>query len=373
MNNLNHPLHSFPPTPQEWKLVDELVESIESDLSVDSLETLVFPRECASIDGRDYSRFLDATRLYRGFFRSEKSSLMERWAIERSQMNWLALLKERLRSLHSIHQRAQMEASAFFESLQTTIDILSQRMAPAPAHRNALAAKDQIYQPRRRALEPADLPAFHSLFCTAIDPDSKPFTISGLAAGRAHHFSLICVQDPSVTRDEIVHATDQGQVEISVAAALNDLQKRRGEFSEFVWFLSEEKPDGAWTSGLVWLESKATRKLANDSLRILMENEEKQRPESCIDALFGINLLSTREFFMEAYEEARQGLLFLPRQRREENSVPFKESLWLFINHLVDKVVARLEKAEPVFRAVKPDWNAVNSLRSFKERLKEWE
>lgn len=373
MNELNHSLHSPMPAAQEWRRIDELIESIADSAIGDSSESLANTFAEIPVSDRDRSLFHALIRRSENAFRSESFSLVERWTIEYQQSNWLAKLKERMQELHTTHRHIWTEVHEFFESLQSTIDILSQRMIPAPAYRNAIAVKDQIYQPRRRALEPADLPAFHSLFCTAIDPESQPFTISGLAAGVAHRFTLICVQDSSLRREEIVHVSEQGQVTIHLSSALNSLQERREGFSEFVWFLSEEKEEGGWTSGLVWLESKATRKLANDTARILMESEEKNRADSCIDALFGINLLSTREYYMEAYEEARQGLLFLPRQYREENSVPFKESLWLFISHLVDKILARLEKAEPVFLQIKPDWNAVSSLRILRERLKEWE
>ncbi|MBN2325899.1 MAG: hypothetical protein JXR73_02005, partial [Candidatus Omnitrophica bacterium] len=233
--------------------------------------------------------------------------------------------------------------------------------------------QEQIYQPRRRAIEPADLPAFPALFCTAVDPSAKPFPVSGLAPEEPHRFSLTSIQNPSLKHEETITADEKGQVEIDLAAILTALQKQDGAFHEFVWFLREEKEGGAWTSGLVWLESKATQKLAADAVRILMESEDKERADACIDALFEINLLSTREYFMKAYEDARQGLLFLPRQYREENSAPFKESLWLFINHLMDKIIARLEKAKPVFLQVQPNWNALESLRLLKERLKEWE
>ncbi len=389
MNTYWNETHFHSPDEQVWKNVDEVIDAIDHDFTSEHHDSnsdsdnartnafvttdLVSDPHSDSRSERDISFFFSVVRRRIGIPLSEKSSLAERWSLERSQKNWLAKLQERLHAIHSANRESWSEIQDFFQSLQSTIEILSQRMIPAPVHRNATAPKEQIYQPRRRALEPADLPAFPSLFCTAIDPEAQPYVISGLAPGIPHHFSMICVQDNSVQYKQIITASEDGNLEIDIAGILIALRNQREGFSELVWFLSDESKENAWTSGLVWLESRATRKLATDTVRALMDNKVKNRPDSCIDALFEINLLSTREYYMAAYEQARQGLLFLPRQYREENSVPFKESLWLFINHLVDRMLTRLEKAEPVFHQTKPNWNAVNSLRVLKNRLKEWE
>ncbi len=358
---------------KDWKLADELIESIIHDKDMEKPDAAPGINQDSMPDQDRVSFFSAIQRDYKSVYQKNTISLVERWSAEHIQINWLAKLKNKLNTIRAANKEAWGELQAYFEALQSTVDVLSTRMIPAPVHRSAVASQQELYQPRRRAIEPADLPAFSPLFCTAIDPDAEPFVISGLAPEVEHRLTLVCVQKPSVKHEETISASSNGTVQIDLAKTMMTLQDEQGEFCEFTWFLTETSGNDAWASGLVWLESKATRRLANDAVRILMENDNKESEDTCIDSLFEINLLATRESYMEAYEQTRQGLLFMPRQNREENSAPFKESLWLFLNHLIDKIVDRMEKAEPVFKSIKPDWNAVNSLKTLKERLTEWE
>ncbi|MGC9330083.1 MAG: hypothetical protein ACP5I1_20775, partial [Candidatus Hinthialibacter sp.] len=351
--------HSNIPNEQEWRQIDQLIQSISEDQELDEPESPVDLMIDYPQGEKDRAIFDAVLKKFSRRYSFRMSSMVERWAIQQSQVNWLAVLQKRLDDIRRSHRQAWGEMQAFFGLLGDTIEVMTQRMTPALAHRGAAAVKEHIYQPRRRALEPADLPAFPALFCTAVDPTAKPFLISGLTPNELHRFTLIRLQDPSVKQETPLSADDKGQVEIDLAASLVALQKQNDVFHEYVWFLREEKEGGAWTSGLVWLESNATRKLAADAVRVLMENEDKNSADARIDALFEINLLATREYYMKAYEEARQGLLFLPRQYREENSAPFKESLWLLINHLMDKIIAKMEKAKPVILEIQPTWNAL--------------
>jgi hypothetical protein len=358
---------------RDWQLADQLIESIIHDKDMENPDAAQRINQGAMPDQDRESFFSAIQRDYKSVYRKDALSLVERWSAEHIQINWLAKLKNKLNTVRAANKEAWGELQAYFEALQSTVDILSTRMIPAPVHRSAVASQQELYQPRRRAIEPADLPAFSPLFCTAIDPDAEPFIISGLAPEVEHRLTLVCIQKPSIKHEETIGASGNGTVQIDLAKTMITLQDNLGDFCEFTWFLTEKSGNGAWASGMVWLESKATRRLANEAVRMLVKKETKESEDSCIDSLFEINLLATRETYMEAYEQARQGLLFMPRQQREENSVPFKESLWLFLNHLIDKIVDRMEKAEPVFQSIKPDWNAVNSLKTLKERLTEWE
>jgi len=374
MNELKRPTHSYWPDERDWSAADDLIRAIANEAVLSNHPIPDERLESFPAESRDRQTLFSAIRGNIQPRQTGRLSLVERWDIEQSQIHWMTALNARLNAIRSVPAEIWNNVQPFFASMQETIDVLSQRMIPAPVHRGPAAVREQIYQPRRRALEPADLPALPALFCTALDPDADPLDVSGLARGVSHRLTLVCVQNPSLRHEETLPASEDGSMKLDLPHGIASLQKQGNDFCEFVWFLSEEAPNGSWTSGLVWLESKATRKLAADAVRLLRESAEKDRSDaSCIDALFEINLLSTREFYTRAYEMAREGLLFMPRARRQENSAPFKESLWLFVNHLVDKILARLEKAEPVFRSIQRDWNAVASLRRLKDRLKEWE
>jgi len=371
MNKKNE-IHSRCAASEEtWKRVNELIGAIQADQEMGTLR---------SIDSSDIKDSLDRCRrrllasIERGadYSRCAAPSLVERWTLEHRRKDWLTRLSETLNAFESCGRERWEEIRAFFLPLQSVLDILTQRLVPAPAHRGASTAKERVYQPRRRAIEPADLPIFNPLFCAAIDPAEKTFSLSGLAPGAAYELTLRCVREPDRQTKQALNASPEGRLDIDLSAIMDEKPSSQEPLG-YVWLLEEKTANGAWTSGLIWPESEKIRALSNETMRRLADSLNKEQDDSSLNILYEINMLVKREYFMKAYERARQGLLFSSSLRREESALPVKEALWQFVNQIVGKILYRIERAEPVFRALKPEWNAAASLRALHSRLTEWE
>ncbi|RJP33241.1 MAG: hypothetical protein C4527_04870 [Candidatus Omnitrophota bacterium] len=353
------------------------MQTIMNENETELSDSLFHPYEDA-VDADDRTAFLAAINRSAIPRRQEHvPSVIRRWTTEQGRRDWLARMQEYLLDLEKKSAEFGRHLQDMFRPLVTVNDILMQRLEPVPTVRDAAAAKEMIYKPRRRAIEAADLPAFNPLFCTAIDREAEATTISGLNPEERYVFSLIAVDHPDLQEHHGVQSSPHGGVVLDIAGMLDRLQKQAGTSVKFAWFLQEEDDRNAsergWISGLVWLESEQTRKMTQEAHRILADIAGGEHEDTDIETLIEINLFIAREFYMKAYERARQGLLFQPKLSRFESKVPYQESLWQFIMQLIDKILVRLETAEAVFRAVKSEWRAVSSLRELRRHIAEWE
>ena len=269
----------------------------------------------------------------------------------------------------------------FFDPLITAIEALSQRMQPAPVMRDAAAARELVYQPCRRAIEPVDLPIFSPLFCTAIEAANGAIEISGLKPDTAYKISLWPVKDLDRGGEETLHSSPQGQVRIDITAWIQRLQDQDTAPVEMVWFLAEDRPgaqtSNGWSSGLVWLESNSTLQLSQEIQSILFQAAQEDMDESDINTLVEINLLAAREHYIKAYERARRALLHSSKQSKYESRVPFRECLWQLIHYILENIETRIETRRPrlppnqtkLGRAYPPCKNFKNESRSGSEGI----
>ncbi|MEW6234431.1 MAG: hypothetical protein AB1656_03500 [Candidatus Omnitrophota bacterium] len=372
--NEKNAIHSRRAASEEtWKRVNELIGAIEADKEMATPCSLEAAADAKDSLDRCRFRLLASIQSGAEYRHPAAPSLVERWTLDHRRKDWLTRLSETLNAFESCSRERWEEIRSFFLPLQSVLDILAPRLVPAPAHRGVSAAKERVYQPRRRAIEPADLPVFNPLFCAAIDPAEKTFSLSGLAPHAVYELTLLCVQTPDKQTKLTLHASAEGKLDIGFSAMMEKKPAQSQEPFEYVWLLEENSAGGAWTSGLIWLESEKIRALSNETMRRLADSLKQEPDDSSASLLYEINMLVKREYFLKAYERARQGLLFSSSLRRDESALPLKEALWQFVNQIVGKILFRIERAEPVFRALKPEWNAAASLRALHSRLVEWE
>ena len=108
-------------------------------------------------------------------------------------------------------------------------------------------------------------------------------------------------------------------------------------------------------------------------MRLLADSAVQNQEDQPAETLLEISLLASRGYLMKAFDLARRKLIFSPSPDGEAGPIPYKESLWQLVNTLVEKILARVESADPAFRRIQPDWNAAESLRLLRNRLTEWE
>ncbi len=359
-----------------WDQVDRIIQSMSSPAEVDEGELWSMTFDNEAVDQRDRTAFWHAvSKDFSPSNHSTHGSLIERWVQEHRRTHWLARMRERLSHLESISETWKTQVEPLFSPLENVLAVLGERMVLAPAHRSASLNKERVYQPRRRAIEPADLPGFNPLFCTAVAPNSGPISLSGLSVNTAYRFLVLDSQDRDNFYEQTQMASEEGKLQIDLPTLLAALQSKSGELRDCVWFLEEngETPQGSWTSGLVWLENESTHSKSQQAEKIIKKSAASDSIEFSIDTLFDINLLTVRQYYIQAYEKARQSLLFTPKSYKEENQIPFKESLWQFIQLQINEIVHRLEQAEVAFRQIRPQWKAVESLRALQKRLTEWD
>ncbi|MFB3787506.1 MAG: hypothetical protein ACE15F_14175, partial [bacterium] len=274
-------------------------------------------------------------------------------------------------------RQAGGEFCALSGTLESIFTRMSQHLVPAPAYRDATAVREYVYKPRRRAIEPAGLPVFSPLFCASVEPDAKPFTITGLVSGLTYRFSLISIEDNRLRQDFSLQANPEGKLELDLARWIHPLQEKQGRPTDFAWFLHEIKETGIpgdhWASGLVWLEPETSRQMTEEFKQALDQITGTEQKENRIASFFDLNCLAARGAYVQAYEQARQDLLFIANRSWEENPVLYKEALWQFIHHVVTQMIERMARAESTFRGQKPDWKALASLRELESGLVEWD
>ncbi|MBN2325881.1 MAG: hypothetical protein JXR73_01915, partial [Candidatus Omnitrophica bacterium] len=125
-----HSNHSDFPNEQEWRQIDQLIRSISEDHELDALECLTESVNDYPFREKDRAIFDAALEKYSGLRSPGRSSMVERWAAQQIQMNWLAVLQKRIDAVRQANRQAWGEMQAFFGSLESMIEALTQRMTP---------------------------------------------------------------------------------------------------------------------------------------------------------------------------------------------------------------------------------------------------
>ncbi len=263
----------------------------------------------------------------------------------------------------------------FFQPMLNVFEHISNQMQPARAHRGAETAQLEP-RPTRRAIEAADLPTFPPLFCTAIDLDRNSERLQGLSPSQTYHLHLRCLQSPSWQETVELHSNKLGELKFNMHDMLKPLLDTIGKPLEIIWLLEETVGDnnhsGEWTSGLVWMHEKTSEDDFEKFRRILLNPSLQETQDHAMQKLIEINLLARWERYTEAYELARKRLLSASVESGS-NSVLYREALWQFISQLVSAMINRLMNTASEFQTLKPEWNAIDSLRALQESIKEWD
>lgn len=376
MKEINGHSHSAPES--VWNQVGRLIQAVAADKTMENPDLPQTPEDAMAVSGEHQARFFSAIRRWTGVPRRFNiPTLVEKWTLAQQQHNWLARAWKTWNQAAAGIRQAGDDFSALSGTLESIFMRMSQHLVPAPAYRDATAVREYVYKPRRRAIEPAGLPVFSPLFCASVEPDAKPFTIAGLVPGLTYRFSLISIEDNRLRQDLSLQANPEGKLELDLARWIRPLQEKHGRPTDFAWFLHEIKETGIpgdhWASGLVWLEPESLRPMTGEIKRVLAHASEPAGNDSRLGSFFELNLLAARGAYIQAYEQARQDLLFFANRSWEENPVLYKEALWQFIHHVVTQMVERMSKAESTFLGQKPDWKALASLRELESGLVEWD
>lgn len=378
MNRNKGPIHS-PVAPESvWNQVGSLIKALWSDKTWDNPDLPQVPEDGMPVTGEHMARFFTALRRWTSVpRRAQESTLVEKWTIEQQQQNWLARAWKAWKQASAEIRQAGSEFRSMAVTLESIFTRVSQHLVPAPAYRDATATREYVYQPRRRAIEPADLPVFSPLFCTSVEPDAKTYTITGLPPHKTYRFCLISVQDHRIRQDFTLTSSLKGKLELDLARWILSLQEKQGGSSDFAWFLQEiqegESLGDHWASGLVWLEPESVRRQAGEIKRVLDQASGTAQDHSRLGTFLELNWTASRGAYIKAYEQARRDLLFFSHRYWDENPILYKEALWQFIHALVTQMVERLARAESTFLAQKPDWKALEALRTLENRLVEWD
>jgi hypothetical protein len=361
---MNENKKSFIADDDRWKKVNAFIEQILSDEDKPMIAPL-HPSHSASHEN-DIHAFLSVINRDRLYTISPNThSLTERWIREHQQQNWVSALYTRLQALHTKCQSTQLSFNEFFAPLLGVMDSLSNTMQPAPAYRSALAEPKLVFQPRRRDLEPADLPVFNPLFCTAIQETTKPTVLHGVLPTTTYLLTLRCEQKPDWKPELTVVSSAEGTISLD----FNQLLQQVGtDAAHVIWFLIEKtnSTSGSWTSGLIWLEPKHV----HDAVTKIQALYTEELTHSDTETLLTINQEIVHGRFINAYEKARQALLFQSKQANQEKYIPLRECLWQLVQHIINTMIEKLEESESLFKTSKPDWNAVSSLHQLRNQIR---
>ncbi|MDP8244132.1 MAG: hypothetical protein P9L94_08640 [Candidatus Hinthialibacter antarcticus] len=288
-------------------------------------------------------------------------SLIEEWAGNASNLNWYEQVQTLLNQLGNCASDAvQTEV----RNLQTSLESLTGRLVPAPAHRGASAAR-MVYPSQRRNIPAADLPTFHPLFCTAAYPAESPVRLAGLSLDSSYQCRFRSTTDSTWNREVSLNASATGGFKLDLSAALTDAPAG----SDVIWMIEENttgSSNPAWISGLVWRAAQIDD-LANHEIEDASETMDW--PWRRIKTLMEINSLYSSEMYVEAYETARCSLRAERAAPNDGSTVPFAEALWLMIEKCLDSMISRLEAAQSVFQTLKPEWDAMQQLRRLRQDI----
>lgn len=358
-NKENHPLFA---DEARWNRVNQLIDEI---LSAKETETMMFPLSSQNnppVSTEDRGRFL--ANINRSIHESSPSpSLIEMWMAEYHKRDWLAVLSQRLQAARQALSDSREAVSTLYAPLTQALEELGQRMQPAPAYRSATAHSRLVFRPRRRDVEPADLPVFNPLFCTSIPNHDAPVVLSGLQPDHTYTMQLRSLAQPDWHIEETVRSTSTGELHFHFHAVL---QTHPGTPGKIAWVLTDGAGLGAWTSGVLWLEGNEYTALAEEMKSIL---DEELYPDEIHD-LLAINEKLSRGFAIHAYERARQTLLFQPPSTGSDQVIPLRECLWQFIVLSLETILPILEQAAPVIRQMKPEWDAISPLQTLREQIR---
>ncbi|MBI1388917.1 MAG: hypothetical protein GC154_10765 [bacterium] len=310
----------------------------------------------ASPSARDREAFFAATA---DPWRESRSAspLIESWSLNAPRPDWFAQAQAMAERLG---QKAGGAVRRELESLRDMLDVLSGRLVPAPSYRGAAPTR-MAYPPQRRSLPAADLPAFHPLFCTAIDPEEGPIHINGLNPRGRYRCVMSSPQRPGWTKESALSGAVAGGFQLDFSEALS-----ADGVEEIVWII-EEICEGRrpWISGMVWTappQSSQPEEFPHD-----LHDSGWQWDR--VKTLMEIIRLQSGERFVEAYETARRALRVESARDSGDGAIPFQEALWLTIDRSLTAMTDRLNQAEPVLRGLKPEWNAIAQLSQLKREI----
>jgi len=273
---------------------------------------------------------------------------------------------------------AQMNAPAeivrrMAHPLTLLLNTISQNLEPAPAVRSAGAVKEMVYPVKRRGLEASGLPVFNPLFCTALDLQQPPFVLGNLLPDCQYRLTVRGVQNSEWLYETTLTTTEEGTLETGFVQILKEYRHSISGNPSVVWILRQLASTNAagWTSGMIWLrdETLEFNGQHEDMLsRFTLEDAINDEFKTIIE----INLLLAQGYYTQAYEQARQALIFAKNTGQEPGSL-YVVSLWQFCRQILHEMKNKLSTAEPVFRLIQPDWNAVTSLQKLYEQIEERE
>ena len=241
-----------------------------------------------------------------------------------------------------------------------------------PPPRDAQAVQEWVYPARRRGVDSSALPLFSPLFCTAVDARLETLRLTGLSPGREYTLTIVDLHLLCGSRSYRLVASPQGGLEMNLQDLFPEEHRLENASSEVVWLL--EAASGAtlyheWTSGMIWLESDALPALAQD-LEALFQEWDSDLPDAYeMQDLMEISLLLSWERYVQAYDRARR--LLVHQKHAAERHTLFEASLWNFIQQSLEAMLSRINSAEPIFRSIKTEWDAVASLRDLLDDIAE--
>ncbi|MBZ0256593.1 hypothetical protein K8I31_11055, partial [bacterium] len=264
--------------------------------------------------------------------------------------------------LEKIGAQTSQALKSELTNLRSSLELLSDRLVPAPAHRGPSAAR-MVYPSQRRSIPAADLPTFHPLFCTSVDTGEGPVRLSGLSMDSSYLCKFRSVADPNWMNEAHVTAGSNGGFRLDLSSALSGAPD-----GAVVWMIEEDTLDGsdsAWISGLIW-RSESISHSEHDEF---VDAEAIDWPWRRIKTLTEINRLYSCGMYVEAYETARCALRTERATPNDGSMVPFAEALWLMIEQCLDSMISQLEAAQPVFQTMKSDWDAIQPLRRIRQDI----
>ena len=301
-------------------------------------------------------------------------SLIEIWAEEQKHQNWVSAIQSRILSLKTSFHFEDYAPNQFFAPLLEAIEAVSLTLQPAPVYR-AVAAAKMIFTSRHRELEPADLPVFNPLFCTAIPAKDKPIILHGLSPKTNYSLLLRCATRPDWKPEITVNSSSEGSLSFDFSQILKQIHPNQ---SEITWFLMEQSDtcNGGWTSGLIWLENKNQN---NGGIEIEdycktaippADNLEDDLNNEDLQTLIEINEAIIKGYYIQAYELARQTLLFQSRKTDQDRYIPLRECLWQMIYQIFEKMLEKVEQSKDFFRQIKKEWDAITPLNKLRDQIR---